>query len=289
MNSVCPKCGSNQIANDQCMKCGIVISKHRSEQSSSGILTSGSISFVAPTSSVTPVQPAASPSGADAWKTPSTGATAAAYHQAQKRSAVQRNILALSLLIGVLAIGYASFRFFLQQASTFSGYYWNTRLRFSLEFPQKGWCHYRDSQMESLPIKEVKDAFYRGGSSRSPGVFMGIWTAYATSEYPGSFDDDTIDRMLEDLETETMTRMEQLGFQMETTDKGRTSMNGDDAIVLRADLRKNDTLYKTTVYVGYSKRTSYAVQFLGKQEAMDQAGDEIQNMMSSFDFRKTLM
>jgi len=271
------------------MKCGIVISKHRTEQSSSTILTSGSISFVAPAASVTPAQPVASPSEAYSWKTPSVGDTAAAYHQAQKRGAIQRNILALALLVAVLAIGYGSFRFFMQKAANFGGYYWNTRLHFSLSLPEKGWCHYRDSQMGSVPMKEVKDAFYRGDSYRTPDVLMGIWTTYATREYAGSFDDTTLDQMLADLETDTMTRMEQLGFQMETNDSGRTSMNSNDALILRADLQKNDTLYKTTIYVGYFKRTSYTVQFLGKQEQMDQAEEEIKKMMSTFDFRKTLM
>jgi len=289
MSSTCPKCGSTQIANDQCLNCGIVISKHRSDQSSSAILTSGSISFVAPAASVTPAQPSASPSDAYSWKPPSAGDTAAAYHHAMKRSAIQRNILAFTVLIVVLAVGYGTFRFFMQKASSFSGYYWNNRLHFSLDFPEKGWSHYRDSQIGSVPMKEVKDAFYRGGSYRTPDVFMGIWTTYSTSEYATSFDDAVLDRKLDDLETDTMNRMEQLGFQTETMDSERTSMNSNDALVFRADLRKNDTPYKTIIYVGYSKRTSYTIQFLGKQEQMDQAADEIQKMMSTFDFRKTLM
>lgn len=289
MSSTCPKCGSGQIANDQCMKCGIVISKHRTDQSSSAILTSGSISFVAPAASVTPAQPAASPSDAYSWKAPSVADTAAAYHQARKRSAAQRNVFALGLLVGVLVIGYGAFHFFMQKASAFSGYYWNTRLRFSLSFPEKGWSHYRDSQMGSVPMKEVEDAFYRGGSYRTPGVLMGIWTTDSSNKYATMFDDATLAQRLADLESETATRMEQLGFQMEITDSGRTSMNTYDALVLRADLSKNDTGYKTIVFVGYSGHTSYTVQFIGKQEQMEQAADEIRDMMSTFDFRKTLM
>ncbi len=288
MSSTCPKCGSGQIENDQCMKCGIVISKHRTDQSSAAILTSGSISFVAPAASVTPAQPAASP-GAYSWKAPSVPETAAAYHQARKRSALQRNVLALGLLLGVLVIGYWVFHFFMQKASTFSGYYWNSRLRFSLTFPEKGWSHYPNSQMGSVPMKEVRDAFYRGGSFRTPEVLLAIWTTDTSEKYDTSFDDETLAQRLSALESETATRMEQLGFQMETTDSGRTSMNTNDALVLRADLSKNDAGYKTIIYVGYSGHTSYTVQFIGKQEPMDQAADEIRDMMSTFDFRKTLM
>ena len=290
MSSVCPKCGSSQIANDQCGKCGIVISKHRADQSSSAILTSGSISFVAPAASVAPAQ-SAGPSSAEAysWKPLSIQETSAAYLKAKKRSTLHRNILMLIVALAVSAIGYGTYRLLLLKASRFSGYYWNSRLRFALTFPEKGWSHYPKHQMGSLLFKEAEDAFYRGGSDQNPGILMGIWTGSDRIKHSVTFDDSILEQMLQDLKEETTARMDELGFETEITGVERAGIGGSDGLVLWADLQKGDLLYETILYAAYDKHSTYTVQFIGKPDQVDQAADEIEQMMSTFNFRRTLI
>src|SRR5580765_6803167 len=99
--ATCPKCGSDQVLNDQCLKCGIVLSRYHKP----GQPSSAPVSFVATTED--------KPVG---YSIP------AAILEKQKLRSALVTVLVLCL---VLLAGYSGYRFFLRRAAHYSGTYRN--------------------------------------------------------------------------------------------------------------------------------------------------------------------
>jgi hypothetical protein len=279
MNSTrCPKCGSDQIRNDECLKCGVLISRVPRRSNPSDPLSSGSISFVDPSRVSQPIAVPVPPAPSAKKEIPT--------YQAAQKSNLQRNLVWGGILLLLLTAGYQVYRYFLHQASLYNGYYWNDRLRFSLIVPDSGWSHYQSSDLQSLDFKDAKDGFYKGKDPDDPELAMVVWTEHTRQPYPPRFDSDTSERILQAIEEEVLQRMTKAKLAAEISESNPIRLGGNDGFVLHANLR--DGHLKTIIYCAFNERIAYTVQFLGQERLLKDTEEEIDGMMTTFDFQKTL-
>ena len=289
MSSHCPKCGSDQILNDECLKCGVLVSRVRSRGSSSDLDSSGPIqpiSFVAP-SRAAPANPAAS--SPPPARSLSSVLREAGYSRPREKNNFRANVIWTVILLVFVGGGYQIYKYFVRQASVYRGYYWNSTQRFSLNLPQDGWSHYQAVELQSLDLKDAQDAFYRGDDPDDPEVVMVVWTEYSPELVPDRFDPETSDKILETIETEVLRRMTKASLEPEIAESGSTRVGGNDGFVIRANLKKEQLRLKTIIYCAFNQHSAYTVQFLGKENFLHQSEEEIRRMMASFDFQQSLL
>ncbi len=278
MTSRCPKCGSDQILNDECLKCGVLVSKAH-------ITTSTNIkpiSYVAPeTTGAVPETPSAQ---IPAWRPPVQDRVISMPVK-DKKGALERKLVLLIITILLIGGGYQLYRFLMHKAAAYSGYYRNDIYYFTVNLPEKGWSHYRAGDLKSREFKDAHDAFYRGDDTDNPEVTMLIWSEHIQrKKVPQHFDDETAAGMLNAIEAEIAQRMETAGLQCEITESSRKTIGGNDGFVVHANVTKQELFMKTTIYCGFAETRAYTIQFLGNDEKMTELQPEIERIMQSFNY-----
>src|SRR5262245_58958157 len=135
----CPKCGSDQVINDQCLKCGIVVSKFAAQTST--------VSFVAP--------PA---------ETSSTGyriPQATVDHRTRlKKTKLQTQIIGIVMVLALIGSVYGAYRFLTHRAAAVSSLFKNQKLNYAMRFPETGskWNHYSEGDPGTGIFKGAEDA-----------------------------------------------------------------------------------------------------------------------------------
>jgi hypothetical protein len=276
MNAHCPKCGSDQILNDECLKCGVIVSKAQSAAAPAQPSVPKSISYVAPGA-----QPA-SPAAPYSWRpatmqgTPST--------RSSDFTNLPRKIFYALLSLLTLGAVYQGYRYFAHQAASYGGYYRNTYEIFSLNFPEKGWFHYSPGYLKVPEFKDAKDAFYRGSDPDDPDVMMAVWTELIPNPVPERLDDNMAERLKTAIEDEVEKRMKKTNLECHITDSQKIFVGGNDGFVVYADLKTKQANMKTMIYCGFNGSKAYTVQFLGKDRYVLDNKSEIETMMQSFTF-----
>src|SRR5687767_3812138 len=138
MANRCPKCGSDQILNDECLQCGVLVSKAQ-------ITTSTNmkpISYVAPETTGAIQQHPTDP--APAWRPP-TQDRIVSVPVKSKRGEIERKLILLVIAVLLIGGGYQLYKFLTHKASSYSGYYRNNIYYFTVNLPQKGWSHFQPS------------------------------------------------------------------------------------------------------------------------------------------------
>src|SRR3990172_7097979 len=242
MDSHCPKCGSSQILNDECLKCGVIISKaHSASPPQQG--GTKPVSYVAP-----PAQASSAPASYT-WRPPTMQGPLPATARDVKR--LQRSLIWTIISLLVLGGIYQIYQYFIHQAAAYGGYYRNTYHFFSLNFPEKGWSHYDPGALKAIEFKDAKDAFYRGKNPDNPQVVMAVWTEHIDNPVPERLDSDTAGRLKRAIEDEIIKRMKKASMECRVTDSAHVRIGGNDGLVIHADLLSKDVNMKTIIYCAF--------------------------------------
>jgi hypothetical protein len=281
----CPKCGSDQVLNDECLKCGVLVSKAQHLTSSTGMKP---ISYVSPetTTGVVSEQPASAP--VPAWRPPVQDHVISMPVKSQK-GVMERRLLLLIIVVLLIGGGYQFYRFLVHQTSAYSGYYRNDVYYFTMNLPEKGWSHYRVGDLKDPEFKDAHDAFYRGKDPDDPEIKMLIWSeGVGRKKVPKRFDEETAGKMLDSIEREIVQRMEDAGLKCEITQSSKTLIGGNDGFVVHANVTKGELFMKTTIYCGFAESRAYTIQFVGNDQKMTDFQQELDEIMSSFEYDVSL-
>jgi hypothetical protein len=278
----CPKCGSDQILNDECLKCGVLVSKAQITTSSS----MKPISYVAPeTTGAVPEQKDASAPG---WR-PVPQDRVVSMPVKQKKGQVEKKLVLLLIMFLLVGGGYQLYRFVKYRASAYSGYYRNHMYYFGLTLPDEGWSHYQAGDIKAREFKDAHDAFYRGSDPQDPEVAMLIWSEpVQKKKVPHIFDEETSAKILNSIEQEISRRMEKAGLQCEITEASKKTIGGNDGFVVHANVTKKELFMKTIIYCGFDQTRAYTIQFMGNDQKMTDLQEEIEKIIKSFQFNPTL-
>lgn len=273
----CPKCGSDQVVNDECLKCGVLVSKAHTT-TSTGMKP---ISYVPPeTTGSIPEQPTGPH---PAWRPPVQDTVVSIPVRPKKRR--KETVVWLIVFAIAVAGGYQLYRYLKHKASAYSGYYRNNVYYFTVTLPKNGWSHFQTGDLRSREFKDAHDAFYRGNDMDDPEITMLIWSeAVQKKKVPRRLDDQTAEQMLSAIQDEILTRMHDAELECEITEAARKSIGGNDGFVVHADVTKDDLSMKTIIYCGFAEVRAYTIQFLGTEEKMTGLEPEIEQIIDSFRF-----
>lgn len=276
MNSaVCPKCGE-PLVDGRCAKC-----------SSPPPPSEISRSFVKPVSYVAPVGQAQGKTTQRTWKSPTLedAITIRKVREADKR----KTRIGTLLIVLVLAfIGYEIYGFFIRQASSYGGYYWNERQCFAMTFPVRGWSHYRKSQLSSLPVKDPQDAFYLGNDPGNPDILMAVWTTFFQDGYTDAYVDRNEFPLKKQAGDDIASRMAKNGYVCEMGESKQKIVAGSHGFLLYGSAQRGPHSFKSITYLGYNQHFYYTIYFLGGVERIDQHEEELDHLMDSFMFKSSL-
>jgi hypothetical protein len=272
----CPKCGSDQVVNDECLKCGVLISKAHTT-TSTGMKP---ISYVPPeTTGAIPEPPSEPP---PTWR-PSVDPIASIPLKPRKRGV--EKLVYLLILLFLIGGGYKFYRYLKHKASAYSGYYRNDMYYFTVTMPKEGWNHFQSGDLKAREFKDAHDAFYRGDDLDDPEVTMLIWSeGVQRKKVPRRFDEPTAEKMLSSIQDEIITRMEGADLECEITEAGRREIGGNDGFVVHANVTREDLFMKTIIYCGFAETRAYTIQFLGNEEKITEIQPEIERIMDTFGF-----
>lgn len=260
--SVCPKCGSNRILNDECLGCGIIVSKfQRAEKNASS-----PVSFVAPPLTSHPAGPSV--------------ITDNQYKIAlQKNKMYTRIIVCVAALIlaGAVFLGFQHFR---KTTSAYGGLYKNDRQIFNLRFPEQGWSHYYSNELDSLPLKSPQDAFYSGKDRDDPEIFLGMWVHLLPRMVQPTISDDQRQELFDTATDEILTKMEAAGLDCTIT---QSEFRGTGAVI-DAEILRGEQRLKAKIRTAYWLNRAYTLIIMGQEEAMDSANDDIESIVNSLRF-----
>jgi len=267
----CPKCGSNQVLNDQCLKCGIVVSKFTK--------SSQPVSFVAPTSR-------------QSYKEHSYSISKETleYEQVRKKQKFHTTLIGAGIVVGLALIAFIIWHFLTHQASAYSGTYKNGHLIYGMYFPETGskWYHARANNLESLGIKDPDDAFYRGDNRDEPELSVAVYVR-SMQPIPDKFSADKKEEMLAEEENSLIKRMKLQGVSCEIVDSVSRAVGGNDGFMIEAEIDKDGELYRAFVLAGYYYNRGYTIFFVGPDEKMEDNQEELQRLMNSFTFKTTII
>lgn len=277
----CPKCGSDQVLNDECLKCGVLVSRAH-------ITTSTSIkpiSYVAPETSPGAVSKNTPAAG---WR-PTPQDHLASVYLPEKKNKLESKIFWAIFLVLIVGGAYQGYRVLIHKASSYGGYYRNEIYYFGMRLPEKGWSHFLPGDLKQKEFKDAHDAFYRGSSVDNPDVTMLIWSEPLRKKVPYHFDEDTSRKMLDSIEVEVQSRMEKTGLTCQITEAGPKNIGGNDGFVVHAQINKEQLSMKTIIYCGFAETRAYTIQFLGTDKKMTELEPEIEQIMSTFGFDISLL
>jgi hypothetical protein len=265
----CPKCGSDQVLNDQCLKCGIVISKFAK--------SSQPVSFVAPSR--------------HSYKEHSYTISneTLQYEQVRKKQKLQTVMVGVGILAALVLIVLFIWHLIANQTTTFSGMYKNPTILYGMYFPDTGqkWYHAKANNLEDLGLKDPVDSFYRGDRD-NPDMIFTVFLRSITP-VPEKFSDDQKDKMLDEEEDLVLERMKQGGVSCEIVDSGSRSVGGNDGFFMEAEMESNKKPYRAFILVGYYFNRAYTVFFVGPDHIMEKQKDEVNKLMDSFTFKTSVI
>jgi len=285
--NVCPKCGSTEIFNNECLKCGVLISKVRSSAPSVETTSQVSISFVSPGSVTQP--PTAAGSGA-VLQPVTPAKSASGFAVALKRSQTQTNLIGAVVLLLLIGGGYVAYQHFVAEASYYNGFYWNMHHRFALNFPEKVWRHMeKREEVSAIGYKDAIDGFFLGRNADNAEVLMVIWADRSDDVAPETFDEDSREAMLEWVTEKLHYRMLGSNAEYEITEMEDIRLDGNDGFVLQVDLKKNFDPLTARIYCAFFENYSYMMMFVGKEEYLAKNDEQIRSLMRTYNYREKLL
>jgi hypothetical protein len=267
----CPKCGSDQILNDQCLKCGIVVSKFNKE--------SQPVSFVAPSR--------------QSYKEHSytISKETLQYEEVRKKQKLQTLMVGAGIIAGLVLIVFIIWHFLSNQASVYSGVYKNPTVLYGMYFPDSGgqkWYHGRANNLEDLGLKDPADAFYRGENRDDPDLSFAVFVR-SVQPMPEKFSDEQIETMLEEEQDLVLKRMKLEGVSCDIVDYGSRSVGGNDGFYMEAEIKPEGRVYRAFILNGYYYNRGYTLFFVAPDEKMNKQKDDLEKLMDSFTFKTSMI
>jgi hypothetical protein len=267
---ICPKCGSDQVLNDQCLKCGIVVSKfHKASQP---------VSFVAPSRH------------SHKEHSYTISKETLQYEEVRKKLKLQSLMIGIGIVAVLALIVFIIWHFLSNQASVFSGVYRNPSVLYGIFFPEGGakWYHGRANNLDDLGLKDPQDAFYRGEDRDDPDLSFVVFIR-SVQPLPEKLSDQQKDSMLEEEEDLVLKRMKLAGVSCEIVDSGSRNVGGNDGFYMEAEIKPEEKVYRAFILNGYYYNRGYALFFIGPDERVDKQKEDIEKLMNSFTFKTSMM
>jgi hypothetical protein len=269
--SPCPKCGSDQILNDQCVKCGIVISKYRAPGAEP-------VSFVAaPRQTELPA--------------PGYSIPASVIEQQKVRAKSKRitQAIAVGMILAVVGFGTLTYRFLTHRASQYSGLYKNGRMLFLLKLPQKDskWYHFREDESDSPLFKDAMDGFYRGDAD-DPEIGLGIWLQKIPAQ-PDRFPPGTVNQLQTQAEDDLLQMMVNHGIDCTLTTTELLRVGDNDGFRMDADITIEDKPMKLIALRGYHVDHGYWFLLSATEATMNENEEEIERILGSISYDMSLI
>lgn len=265
----CPKCGSDQILNDQCLKCGIVISKFAK--------ASQPVSFVAPSRQ------------SHKEHSYTISRETLQYEEVRKKQKLQSLLIGAGIIAGVVLIGFIIWQFLSNQASAYSGMYRNPTVLYGIFFPDTGkWFHGKANNLEDIGLKDPADAFYRGENRDDPDLTFAVFVR-SVQPQPEKFSEVQKETMLEEEEDLLLKRMKQENVSCEIVDSGSRNVGGNDGFYMEAEITQDKRVYRAFILNGYYYNRGYSLFFVGPDEKMGKQKEDVEKLMSSFTFKTSVM
>lgn len=281
----CPKCGSDQVLNDQCLKCGIVVSRYRAAGSSGGAPSGSAAGGTSPVSFVAAPAPN---------QLPDSGYTIPASiierEQLQQKRARQKMIVTAAIVILLLITGNLLYKFFILRASHYAGFYKNAAMLFSLKFPQvdSQWYHYPQGRPDSPLYQGVKDAFHRGKDADDPEITIGVWNE-SIRALPEKMDAGMASRMISESEDALLQIMVDRGIDCTITKSEMARPGDNDGFRMEADIQVDGKPMKLIAVRAHNVNNGYWFLVSGSEEAMNANSEEVNGLLGSISFRMSLI
>ena len=267
----CPKCGSDQILNDQCVKCGIVISKYRAPGAEP-------VSFVA------------APRQTD-LPAPGYSIPAAVIEQQKARAKSKQITRAITVAILLVIVGFTTmtYRFLTHRASHYSGLYKNGKMLFVLKLPQKDskWYHFQEGESDSPLYKDTMDGFYRGDAD-DPEVGLGIWLERIPAQ-PERFPADSVSQIQTQAEDDLVQMMVKHGIDCTVTNTELLRVGDNDGFRMDADITVKDKPMKLIALRGYHVDHGFWFLISGTEATMNENEEEIDRIIGSISYDISLI
>jgi hypothetical protein len=268
----CPKCGSDQVVNGQCLKCGIVISKFLS----AGQLSPEPVSYVAPSQAHKEYSYTISKDHID-------------YAERRIRDQRQRALVGVAIVVVIGAVVFLIWKLLSESASEYSGVYKNGNLIFGLFFPPSTgpkWYHGKPGNLEKFGMKDPQDVFYRGEPGE-PDVVIAVYVK--GGQYVGDrMGSELRDKLLSEAENSLLDRMQNEGVKCEIVDSRPYNVGARDGFMIEAEIEKNGKIYQMYVLNGYYQSRIYTVFFVGSDGFMTD-DEQMKRVMDSFTFNVSVI
>jgi hypothetical protein len=266
----CPKCGSDQVLNDQCLKCGIVISKFAKR--------SQPVSFVAPSRQ------------SHKEHSYTISKETLQYEEVRKRQKLQTLMVGVGIVAALVLIVFIIWHFLSTQASVYSGVYKNPSILYGMYFPDSGakWYHGRANNLEDLGLKDPVDAFYRGDNRDDPDLSFAVFLR-SIQPMPDQMSDEQKEIMLAEEEDLLLKRMKTEGVSCEIVDSGSRSVGGKDGFYMEAEIKPEGRVYRAFILSGYYYNRGYTLFFVAPYEKMNKQKDDLERLMDSFTFKTSVI
>lgn len=261
-DQLCPRCGSDKIFNDECLKCGVIISR-----------------FMLPGE-------APSPQDYPVIGSPIRSAieNAEEHHRRMRQSRMQTRLISTGLLLLIFLGGLAVYRTIKKGAAAYTGPYKNSEHVFGLAFAETGWSHYSQGDLNDFGIGGVADAFWRGDDPDDPEILLVVHRGSVGMRLPDPFTGDAADQFQLATRDHLQELLESAGYGLDFTSEKRTSVGGNPGFVFLADATQEEKQLEAMIYCGFRYGGLYAVIFIGTPERMNAGKTELEKIGKSLNF-----
>ncbi|HET6268049.1 MAG TPA: hypothetical protein VFG11_10065 [Acidobacteriota bacterium] len=263
----CPKCDSENVLNDQCLKCGIVVSKYMKQMEEME-----EIPPIAPPKYAVPL----SPIGA-AMK------DAGAYHESQAKQNRQARIILLIVFLLLVGIAFLGYRYVKQRASAFGGIYRRPDA-YGMHLPDQGWSHYAAGDTIPYGLPSGKDGFYKGDQPDRPDLLLVVYSDYVpveVAEDPAQIQTDDLKNYIQ----ETLSKkVKDAGYECDFKSMEPVRLPAGKGFVLHAELTRGEEWRQATFYCAFRMRLMYSMLFIGNPDILPAQEDEVEGIGKSLTF-----
>jgi hypothetical protein len=269
-SETCPKCGSDQVLSDQCLNCGIVISKFQKGAQP--------VSFVAPSRH------------SHKEHSYTISKETLQYEEIRKKQKLQTIMIGAGIVAVLVLIGAIIWHFLSNQASVYSGVYKNPAVLYGMFFHDGGakWYHGKANNLEDIGLKDPQDAFYRGEDRDDPDLSFVVFIR-SVQPLPEKLSDQQKESLLEEEEDLVLKRMKLAGVSCEIVESGYKSVGGNEGFYQEAELTNDNRVYRAFILNGYYYNRGYALFFVGPDEKIDKQKEDIKKLMESFTFKTSVI
>ena len=281
----CPKCGSDQVLEDQCLKCGIVVSRYRAAASGGGSSTGTTAGGTRPVSFVAAPAPDQLP--AAGYTIP---ASVIERNAALRKRKQQQMLVTAGIVIVLLVVGNLLYQFFHLRASHYAGLYKNGEMLFSLKFPEpeSRWYHYPAGEPDTPLYKGVLDAFHLGKDADDPEITIGVWRENI-SPLPERLEPQAASRLLSQAEDALLQIMVDRGIDCTITNSETARAGENDGFRIDADIQMDGKPMKLIAIRAHNVNNGYWLFASGSEEMMDANRDEVEAVIGTLNFRMSVI